>query len=55
MKTYTEQEICDILIPFTNAGMEVLTDDFECNEIGQLVVYTNIFKWTDGSYHDQAE
>lgn len=30
-------------------------DELEANEAGQLVIYTGIWRWADGTYHDQPE
>jgi hypothetical protein len=30
-------------------------DSIETDNDGQLVIYTGIYRWKDGSYHDKAE
>jgi hypothetical protein len=50
--TFTVAEIQDALIEQSSgvAPCEMDTD----NE-GQLIIYTGIYRWKDGSYHDEAE
>lgn len=50
MKTYTEEEAVAEII----AGIDS-TDSCETDNTGQLIVYTGIFVWGDGTLHDQAE
>jgi hypothetical protein len=50
MKTYTEQEVNEMLTVGPNPG-GVLEHD----NMGQLIIYTNIFRWTDGSHHDEPD
>lgn len=30
-------------------------DNHETDNEGQLIIYTGIYRWKDGSYHDEAE
>jgi hypothetical protein len=30
-------------------------DDLEVDNEGQVIVYTGIYRWKDGSYHSEAE
>jgi hypothetical protein len=45
MKTYTSEEVDNII----GYG------DVERDNEGQLILYTSIYAWQDGSYHDEAE
>lgn len=49
MKTYS-QEYVDKLIE-SLSGMMSQGEDNE----GQLIIYTNIYSWKDGTYHDEPE
>lgn len=52
MATLTVVEVQDAIIEGSSgvAPCEVETD----NE-GQLIIYTGIYRWKDGSYHDEQE
>lgn len=30
-------------------------DDLETDNEGQLIIYTSIYRWKDGTYHSEAE
>ena len=46
MKTYSNFEV---------NGLSFDTKDCEEDFEGQLVIYTGIFVWGDGTYHDEPE
>jgi hypothetical protein len=47
MQTYTEEQVMQA----TNVPGGTLEHDNQ----GQLIVYTGIFEWNDGSYHDSVD
>lgn len=49
MKMFTQAEVYD-MINTKSPGGDVQTD----NE-GQLVIYTGIYLWNDGTYHDEPD
>jgi hypothetical protein len=52
MQTFTVQEAAeDILEGATDAHPDALDTDND----GQLIIYTGIYRWKDGTYHDEAE
>lgn len=45
-------------IEFQRQVIESLMDgsaDIQTDNYGQLIIYTNIFEWTDGSLHEEEE
>jgi len=36
-------------------GSETHPDDVDMDYEGQLIFYTNVYRWEDGSYHDEAQ
>ena len=49
MKIFTEQEI-DTLFSYT-----VGSGDFQRDNSGQVVIYTGVFEWDDGTFRDEPE
>ena len=47
MITYTEKEVNDLIAQ----GHGTVEHD----NTGQLVIYTGIFQWEDGTYHDEPD
>ena len=50
MRTYTEAEVESATTVGSNFGCELLNDNQ-----GQVVIYTGIFEWMDGTYHDEPD
>ena len=46
MKTYTEDQVQQML----NA-----LGTYEHDNQGQIVIYTGVFEWRDGSFHDEVD
>lgn len=58
MKTYSQQEVDDLIQGPSQdrSGRPILSSwqsDYD-NE-GQVIIYTGVFRWSDGTYHDVAE
>lgn len=49
MKTYTVAEVQEIIVQTAQDGL--YDEDYD----GQLILYTGIFVWSDGTYHDEPE
>lgn len=49
MKTYTEAEV-DTLTDIKAEGVELCHDNQ-----GQIVLYTGIFRWNDGTFRDEPD
>lgn len=52
LKQYTEEEVVKLLTEQVTEGHPA---DYERDLSGQLVVYTNVWMWDDGTYHDGPE
>ena len=50
MKTYTEEEAVAEII----AGIDGI-EPMQTDERGQLIIYTGIYQWQDGTIHDGEE
>lgn len=51
-KTYTQEEVNNMLLHNQYDGSSGIV---EYDNRGQLIVYTGIFLWQDGSYHNLPE
>jgi secreted PhoX family phosphatase len=51
MARLTLQEVTDDI----NDGGFGSPDNLETDNEGQLIIYTGIYRWKDGSYHDETE
>jgi hypothetical protein len=47
METYTEEQVKKMT--------DCTQGDWEHDNQGQIVIYTGIFQWEDGSYHDEPD
>jgi hypothetical protein len=47
MKVYTEAEV--------NAATNVPGGQLEHDNHGQIIIYTGIFAWQDGTFHDEPD
>lgn len=52
MRTFTKAEVQDALIEEAS-GLDPI--EMETDNEGQLIIYTGIFLWKDGSYRDESE
>lgn len=52
LETFKPEDVINDII----SGLEdAHPDDLEIDEQGQVLVYTGIFRWLDGTYHNMAE
>jgi len=51
MAKLTDYEVCQRIIKNFLAGRS----DVQNDNHGQLIIYTGIFEWSDGSFHDDEE
>lgn len=51
MNTYTEQEAMQSITDDVNCGIDMSETDNQ----GQVVIYTGIFRWNDGTYHEEPD
>jgi len=47
MKTYTKEEVLDMSFNIFHSN--------EVDNDGQYVIYTDVYKWSDGTFRDYAE
>lgn len=52
MATYTIAQVQDGIIDLVGGAHP---GEMETDNEGQLVIYTGIYRWSDGSYHDEQE
>jgi hypothetical protein len=50
--TFTVAEVQDGIIEEVSGAHPA---EMETDNEGQLIIYTGIYRWKDGSYHDEAE
>lgn len=51
-KIFDKQSAKNFIIGQVRSGN---VHDLETDSAGQLILYTNVFKWKDGTLHDDAE
>jgi hypothetical protein len=49
MRTYTEEAVQELTNPPGSSFIQ------ETDNIGQIVIYTNLFRWNDGTIRDQPD
>lgn len=52
MKVFTVAEVQDALIEMVSGVHPV---EMDVDNEGQLIVYTGIYRWNDGTYHEEPE
>lgn len=51
-RTLTHKEALDLIVKqLSNSNV----DWFDTDNEGQLIVYTGIYRWADGTYHEEQE
>ena len=48
----TSEEAYDLIVNGVSDGD---VDSLDTDEDGQLIVYTGIYRWKDGTYHEEPE
>ena len=48
-------ETDDIIADIIDGVSDCHPDNYETDDSGQLIVKTGIFRWKDGTYHDESE
>ena len=51
MDTFTNEEVVHLIVD----GNPKNANDVETDYDGQLIIYTGIYVWKDGSFHDEPE
>lgn len=49
----TISEVLDEIVSFVSGDCH--PDDLDVDNQGQIVIYTGIYRWKDGSYHSEKE
>jgi hypothetical protein len=52
MATYTIAEVQDGIIDLVSG---VAPCELDTDNKGQLVIYTGVYRWDDGTYHDEPQ
>lgn len=52
MENYTSEEASELIQEGTS---DCSIDDLDTDVDGQVIVTTGIYRWKDGSYHNEAE
>lgn len=52
MRTFTIHEVADDIL---EGATDCHPDSLETDNDGQLIIYTGIWRWKNGSYHDEPE
>jgi len=52
MSAITKEEVIDAIVETVSNSSP---KDFDVDNDGQLIVYTGIFLWRDGTFHDEIE
>lgn len=52
MQTFTVLEVQEDI---QDGALDVHPDAMKTDNEGQLIIYTGIWRWKDGSYHDEKE
>ena len=45
----------DVMSDLTDGVSDCHPDDLPVDNDGQLVIYTGIYRWSDGKYYDEVE
>ena len=53
-ETIAESEVWDSIIE-SMGDVDMAGDDFETDNDGQIVIYTGIYRWSDGTFHNVSE
>jgi hypothetical protein len=52
MQTFTKEEVHDDIV---DGVSDFHPDNHATDNQGQLIIYTGIYRWADGSYHDEPD
>lgn len=56
MRIFTRDEAySQFTLAWDKEGKLLPSPEFEKDERGQIIVYTNLFRWNDGSYRDEPD
>jgi hypothetical protein len=54
MEIYTKEEVLEIVKQIVKQ-IAKQSADLSCDEYGQVTIYSDIWKWSDGTYRDERE